>query len=354
MKQGKGRGRDKSGEGERQQRGATVIDVAARAGVSAMTVSRVINGQGRVKPETREAVEKAIAELAYVPNVAARSLVRSTELRIGVVYSNPSATFMSDFLTGVYEEASARGARLILVKGEGGQPPSEDALRELVRSGVLGVLVTPPLGESPRVLRILGEAGLPIAAVGAYGTTGVIRVRIDDRSAACEITRLLIGLGHRRIGFILGNPDQSASAERMAGFHDAVREVEGVETMVIAGDYRYESGLMAGEQLLGSDNPPTAIFASNDEMAAAVVSVAHRRQLHVPDELTVVGFDDTTAAVMLWPPLTTVHQPVHRLAKEALGLLVQKIASGADGAAEGRDVILDHEIIVRQSSAPPA
>ena len=329
----------------------TIVDVAAQAGVSPMTVSRVINGRTGVGPDARAAVASAIQVLGYTPNVAARSLVTSAELRIGVIYSNPSAAFMSDFLTGVYEEASARGAHLILIKGgQGGRPPEAAALEGLIASGVSGVIVAPPLGESPAVLQVLRKAGLPMAAVGAYDVEGAICVRIDDRRAAYEMTRQLIGLGHRRLGFILGNPDQAASAERLAGFYAAVREAEGVVTAIAQGDFSFTSGLAAAEQLLDATPPPTAIFASNDDMAAAAVSVAHRRHLDVPGELSVVGFDDTSAAVTLWPPLTTVHQPVRKLAAEALGLLAARIA-GAEPRDEGRDRVLDHEIITRLSTS---
>lgn len=332
-------------------RSATIIDVAARAGVSPMTVSRVINGRVGVGPETRASVVEAIRALGYSPNVAARSLVTSGELRIGVIYSNPSAAFMSDFLTGVFEEATVRGARLILLKGEAGRPPAHSDLADFVASGVSGVILAPPLGESPAVLQMLRDADLPVACVGAHGVDGAICVRIDDRGAAYEMTRELIALGHRRLGFVVGNPDQSASAERLAGFHAAVREAGDVQTMIAQGDFSYASGLVAGEQLLGAASAPTAIFASNDDMAAAVVSVAHRRHLDVPGQLTVVGFDDTTAAVMLWPPLTTIHQPVRKLAAEALGLLVAEIATPS---APSGDHVLEHDLIHRQSTAAPA
>lgn len=331
-------------------RGATIFDVAARAGVSSMTVSRVMNGRPGVSTETRLAVEKVIKELAYTPNIAARSLVMSTELRIGIIYSNASAAFMSEFLTGVFEEASARGARLSLLKGEDGRPPSTQAVADMVASGVSGVLLAPPLGEAPEVLRVLRETGCITAAVGAYQSDDAICVRIDDRAAAYQMTRLLLDLGHRRLGFILGNPDQAASAERMAGFYAAVRETGGVDVQVVQGDFTYTSGLVAAEQLLGSTQPPSAIFASNDDMAAAVVSVAHRRHLDVPSALTVAGFDDTTAAVTLWPPLTTVRQPVRALAAEALSLLVADIAARGDKPRSPREHILGHEIVERQST----
>lgn len=332
----------------RRRRGATIIDVAKRAGVSAMTVSRVINADASVRPENREAVEQAIRELSYTPNVAARSLVGSREMRIGVVYSNTSAAFMSEFLTGVFEEASALGAQLILCKGRDGRLPTPEAIEELIASGVRGVILAPPLGESPMVTGKLRQAALPMAVVGG-ASPDAISVRIDDRQAAYDMTRHLLALGHRRIGFIIGNPDQSASAERLSGFHQAVREAGGAETMVVQGDFSYASGLMAGEQLLSAPVPPTAVFASNDDMAAAVVSVAHRRHLDVPEDLTVAGFDDTTVAVTLWPPLTTVHQPVRDLAAEALGLLTSEIQGGPN--AERGVRILPHGLVERQSTA---
>lgn len=339
----------------RPVQGATVIDVAAKAGVSAMTVSRVINGRSGVSAATRERVEQAIAELSYVPNVAARSLVTSAELRIGVVYSNPSAAFMSELLTGVFEEASTRGARLVLLKGEGASPPAEDALTRFAASGLSGVLLAPPLGEAPAVLKALRGLEVPIAAIGAYHVPGAACVRIDDRRAAYEMTRHLLDQGHRRLGFVLGNPNQAASAERRSGLEDALREVPDASVQVAQGDFSYASGLAAGEALLNGPTPPTAIFASNDDMAAAIVSVAHRRQLDVPRQLTVVGFDDTTAAVTLWPPLTTIHQPVRRLAAEALALVADAARSDAPRNRIRRDRVLDHALVARSSTAvPPA
>ncbi|MDR6707339.1 MULTISPECIES: LacI family DNA-binding transcriptional regulator [unclassified Novosphingobium] len=336
---------------DRSGAGATIIDVARLAGVSAMTVSRVINGREGVRPETREAVEKAIRELSYTPNVAARSLVTSTELQVGVIYSNPSAAFMSEFLTGIFEEASIRGARLSLLKGEAGKAPGPEALEQFAAAGLSGFILAPPLGESRRILSVLEPLGRPIAAVGAYKISDALCVRIDNHRAAYEMTRHLLDLGHRRLGFILGNPDQAASAERMAGFYAAVREIGGVDVRVAQGDFSYTSGLAAGELLLDAPSPPTAIFASNDDMAAAVVSVAHRRQIDVPGALTVVGFDDTAAAVTLWPTLTTVHQPLRRLAAEALAYVAQEAGPALLRPGAVSDCVLDHSIVYRDSTA---
>jgi LacI family transcriptional regulator len=338
----------------REGRRATIKDVATEAGVSFMTVSRVINGHESVRPDTKAAVLAAIDALGYKPNVAARSLVTSGELRIGVIYSNPSAAFMSEFLTGAFEEAASLGARLMILRAPKGETPSTQDLKKFIASGLSGVLLTPPLGDSVALLRMFAKANLPIATVAAYAGNHAISVRIDDKQAAYDMARHLLDLGHRRIGFIVGNPDQAASAERLAGFYAAVREYEDVETTIAQGDFSFASGLKAAEQLLGRKPPPTAIFASNDDMAAAVVSVAHRRHLDVPQQLTVVGFDDTTTAVTMWPPLTTVHQPVRDLAAEALRLLSARVSAPAGQGPAAGDYLLDYQIVERESEGPPA
>jgi LacI family transcriptional regulator len=333
-------------------RDATMADVAQRAGVSRMTVSRVINdGAARVRDDTRQAVLDAIRDLNFQPNLAARSLVMAGELRIGVVYSNPSAAFMSDFLVGVFEEATSAGARLILVRGENGQAPSLQDLEPLLNGGAHGVVLAPPLGESGAVLDALRAARLPVAVVAAaQPTSDAINVRIDDRRASQAMTRHLLDLGHRRIGFITGNPNQTASAERLEGARAAIATEAGAELVLAQGAFTYDSGLRAAEALLDGDQRPTAIFASNDDMAAAAVSVAHRRHLDVPRDLTVVGFDDTTVATTLWPPLTTIRQPVRQMAAVALDRLLRALRSAEPSAA---DHVLDHALVQRDSTAPP-
>jgi LacI family transcriptional regulator len=335
-------------------RGATLVDVAQLAGVSRMTVSRVINGDTKVREPTRLAVQAAIRELSYEPNLAARNLVMAGELRIGVIYSNPSAAFMSDFLIGVFEEATSAGARLILLRGENGQPPAPHEVQRLLGAGVQGVVLAPPLGECVIVREVLRAANLPVAVVAAgRPPADAINVRIDDRQASQALTRHLLDLGHRRIGFITGNPDQTSSAERLEGARAAVAAVEGAELVLASGAFTYASGLCAAEQLLEADRPPTAIFASNDDMAAAAVSVAHRRHLDVPADLTVVGYDDTTVATTLWPPLTTVRQPVRQMAAVALDRLLRALRSSEPSAKAPADYVLDHALIQRQSAAPP-
>ncbi|MEO6361074.1 MAG: substrate-binding domain-containing protein [Sphingomicrobium sp.] len=253
------------------------------------------------------------------------------------------------------EEAGSRGARLFILRAPKGKSPSSKALKDFVASGLSGVILTPPLGDSTRLLDYLADNHVPTATVGAYAPGSTVSVRIDDRQAAYEMARYLFGLGHRRVGFIVGNPDKAASAERMAGFNAAVREFEAVETYIAQGDFSFASGLAAAEHLLDQKPAPTAIFASNDDMAAAPVSVAHRRHLDVPRELTVVGFDDTNPAVTLWPPLTTVHQPVRKLAAEALALLAAQVSNPAEQQQkqQKRERLLTHTIVHRNSATGP-
>ena len=321
-----------------------------------MTVSRVVNAEKNVHPATRELVLSIVRELNYAPNLAARSLAKADDVRIGVIYSNPSAAYLSEFLVGALDESTSRGAQLLLVKSRGSEPAAaEEAVQRLIDSGVTGAVLTSPLAESLIVAEKLRAAGMPSVGVATGRFRGELScVRVDDRRAAYDITKLLLSLGHRRIGLIKGNPNQTASGERLAGFEQAVAEKPGCEVEVAQGYFTFQSGLEAAEQLLDSPLKPTAIFASNDDMAAATVSVAHRRGLDVPNDLSVVGFDDTAVATTLWPALTTVRQPVASMVAVAIDLLLQEIRARREGQPwEPVDCVIEHTIIQRNSSAPP-
>jgi LacI family transcriptional regulator len=339
-------------------RGATIHDVALKAGVSPMTVSRVVNGERNVRDTTREAVLAAVRDLKYSPNPAARSLAGAQNARIGLLYSNPSAAYLSEFLLGALDESSRKSAQLMLEKCEVSSAAAERAaVRRLIEGGVAGVILPPPVCESHVILAELKKASIPTVAVA----TGRSRadascVRIDDFKAAYEMTRYLLTLGHRHLGFIKGHPNQTASAERWLGFETALREADckPQSPSVEQGYFSYRSGLDSAEKLLALRPRPTAIFASNDDMAAAVVSVAHRRGLDVPRDLSVVGFDDTATATTVWPELTTIRQPIAAMAQAALDLLTRKIRKQRDGEAPSSiDRLVAHELVVRQSTAAP-
>ncbi len=334
----------------------TIDDVAHRAGVSAMTVSRVVNAEKNVHPTTRELVLSVVRELNYAPNLAARSLAKADDIQVGLIYGNPSGAYLSEFLVGALDESTSRGAQLVLVKSQGvDAQAAEDAVQRLIAGGVTGAVLTSPLSESRHVSERLAAAGIPSVGVATGCFRGDVScVRVDDRQAAYDMTRLLLELGHRRIGFIKGHPNQTASAERLAGFETAVAEHPDCEVAVAQGYFTFQSGLEAAELLLDGQPRPTAIFASNDDMAAAAVSVAHRRFLDVPNDLTVVGFDDTAVATTLWPALTTVRQPVSAMAAMAIDLLLQDIRALRDGKTPlPIDRVIEHTIVQRNSSAPP-
>src|ERR1700730_13284715 len=307
----------------RKQGAPTIADVAAYAGFAPMTVSRVINGEDNVRQETREAVQAAIAKLKYSPNLAARTLAGAEQVRIGMLYSNPSAAYLSEFLVGSLEQARLRHVQLVV--------------RELLATGVDGIILPPPLCDSKRIHAVLTKAGaLAVAVASASPRAGYLAVRIDDHAAAVAMTRHILSLSHTRVGFIIGNPDQTASAQRLAGYKAALAEADiPVDNSLIRqGLFTYRSGLKAAGQLLSLASPPTAIFASNDDMGAATVAVAHRHHLDVPKGLTVCGFDDTEFSRSIWPELTTIRQPIADMARSAIMLLVKKIKARREGRDE--------------------
>jgi LacI family transcriptional regulator len=339
----------------RQTSAPTIHDVARHAGVSPMTISRVINGEKNVRASTRALVDAAIRELNYAPNPAARSLAGADLIRIGLLYSNPSAAYLSEFLVGSLDQCSRLNVQLVVEKcDEGGEAA---AAAKLAAMGLDGVILPPPICDSAAVVKTLADANTPAVAVATgRPMAGVAAVRIDDRNAALAMTRHLLALGHRRIGFIAGHPNQTASAQRRDGYLAALAEagVEPDETLMAQGYFTYRSGLDAAERLLAATAPPTAIFASNDDMAAATVAAAHRRGLDVPRDLTVCGFDDSALATTIWPELTTIRQPIADMSREAVTVLVEEIRSRRSGEApKQRQALLDFDLIRRQSDAPP-
>ena len=340
----------------RQKTSATISDVAEKAGVSPMTVSRVLNGESNVRPATREAVNAAIAALSYSPNPAARSLAGAQPIRIGLLYSNPSAAYLSEFLVGSLDCAARANVQLIVEKCDAGEH-ADEAARRLLKGGVEGIVLPPPLCDSQSLLAVLREAdGLAVTVASGDPAPGFSAVSIDDHRAAFEMTRHIAALGHQRIGFIIGNPDQTASARRLAGYRDALT-VLGMpqdDALIVQGLFTYRSGLDVAELLLDVADPPSAIFASNDDMAAATVAVAHRHGLDVPGDLTVCGFDDTALATTIWPELTTIHQPITDMSLAAVELLAKEIRSRRAGSRDAPShVQLDFTLVRRQSDAAP-
>lgn len=340
----------------RKGHAVTIDTVAAHAGVSPMTVSRVVNGLSTVREATRERVLRAVEELGYRPNLAASSLAAAQNTCIALIYTNPSSAYLRELLVGALSGTSRAAAQLVIANWD---TLKADALRDAARllaKSVAGVILPPPLCESKPVVTEFVRAGIPVVSIASGQFSREIScVRIDDFQASREMTAYLIAQGHARIGYIKGNPDQTASAHRFKGFQEALAEAglpqEG--DLVQQGYFTYRSGLEAAEKLLTLDRRPTAIFASNDDMAAAVVSVAHRRGLGVPRDLSVVGFDNTSAATTVWPELTTIQQPVASMADTAIDILLRTIRRQEKGASATVNHVMPHALITRDSVAPP-
>lgn len=332
----------------------TIVDVAREAGVSIKTVSRVLNHEPGVHESTRDQVLKVVEALRYRPKQSARSLAGGRSFLIGLLYYDPSAIFVGSVQQGATLRCRELGYHLVVESLHNDAPD----LRQQIDRMVLalrpdGMILTPPLCDNPEVLAALRESGTPCVLMSPErDLRGVPSVRMDDVHAAEEITNLLLSLGHQRIAFIKGPADQSASGLRYQGFVNALR-AHGLEPdpeLIQPGAFTFESGRDAAHQLLSRRQRPTAVFASNDDMALGVLAAAQRLGLAVPNELSVAGFDDSPTAALVWPPLTTVRQPVAEMARTAVEMLVTGQRSDTPVDEADQHKVLPHELVVRDST----
>jgi LacI family transcriptional regulator len=345
--------------GTRPARARTIDDVAARAGVSIKTVSRVINREANVRPETARRVHDAIRELRYRPNLAARNLASPQAYLVNVLYDNPSDSYMVGVLNGVLAACEAAHYGMLLTHCDVTSPRLLDHVHETVtQHRASGLVLTPPLCDHAALAAALDADGIDYVSIDPREQRDDRPfVAIDDRRAGRELTEHLLERGHRRIGFIRGHPLHGAAARRFEGFCDAHRE-HGValdERLVVGGLFSFESGIECGRQLLHLRERPTAVFASNDDMAAGVLHVAQEMGIDVPGKLSVAGFDDTPVARYVYPSLTTIRQPIRAMAQGAVDCLIRHIRRRSGLAAEGpASQRFDYELVIRHSVAPPA
>jgi LacI family transcriptional regulator len=340
----------------RKGHAVTIHEVALRAGVSPMTVSRVVNRAGNVREATRKRVMQAVKELGYTPNLAASTLAAAQGARLALIYTNPSAAYLRELLVGALHGAARNAVQLVVDSWEGRDIEAERVAVQALARSVAGVILPPPLCESKTLINELVRAGVPVVAIASERFAGQIStVHIDDFRASRELTAYLIGMGHTRIGYIKGDPNQADSARRYEGFVSALKEAGIAQRryLVQQGYFTYRSGLVAAEKLLALQHRPTAIIAANDDMAAAVISAAHRQGLMVPRDLSVVGFDDSSAATMVWPELTTVRQPTAAMADQAIDLLLRGIRNRAGKERVLVDHVVAHVLVRRDSAAAP-
>ena len=328
---------------------SNIRDVAARAGVAVKTVSRVLNGHPYVSADTRERVEQAMQALDFRPSIAARILSGAKSNQIALIYDNHSPYYMFQIQDGCWTRCQQDGIRLLAQPVDVADPRIGDQVRGLIsETHVDGIVLSSPVTDCDPVLRVLEAMDVPFVRISP-GTNHALTssVFMDDAQAADDMTTHLINFGHRQIGFIKGHPNHMASEDRLFGYRRALDRagISFEPHLVAEGEFDFESGVAAGRQLLDLAEAPTAIFAANDDMAAGVLAVAHDRGIDLPGQLSVVGFDDTTLARSVWPPLTTIHQPMFDLAHTATDILI-----GGGDISHRR---LPHTLVERASVAPP-
>jgi len=337
--------------GRKSSQAVTIHSVAERAGVSIMTVSNVLSNRRNVREHTRQAVVDAVRELGYKPNIAARSLASAAVTRVGLLCGMGESGFLSAVLVGAVDATSDRGAQLIIRRLDGPEPDAMlRVVNELAQAGVGSIISPPPFCE------VLSRFDLPIPMVGICAGDELPTmpcVRVDDYAAAKAMTAYLIGLGHKHIAFIRMDQDLYAGRTRYDGYCAALTEAGlGIDPNLVAqGGHTFESGLIAAQELLALPSRPTAIFAGNDDMAIAVISLAHRMHIDVPQQLSVAGFDDAPVAVKIWPTLTTIRQPVSAISAEAARQAIQIAEAMSEARSDA--VYFDFELVIRDSTAAP-
>lgn len=306
----------------------TINDVAKLAAVSIKTVSRVMNNEPSVRDATREKVQAAIDQLQYQPNLAARSLAGTKSYNIAFIYDNPNAYYVIDMQNGILSECKKQGYELLIHPCNSKSERIKEELTAMVQhSRVAGIVMTPPFSEMPDIVESLSALGVDIIRI----VSGKEKpdelspcVMINDRDAAQNVTQHLIDLGHKNIGFINGGMEHMSSHERLDGYKEAMRTNDLIidENLIISGEYSFESGVQGANKLLAKDKRPTAIFACNDEIAAGALFAARLMNINIPEQLSIIGFEDSPFSRQTWPKLTTAHQPNRTIAQHAAALLI--------------------------------
>ncbi len=338
-------------------RKSTIKDVAARAQVSLKTVSRVINDETGVHARTRERVRKAIAELAYQPDPSARSLRSAQAYAIGLLYDNPNPYYVIAMQNGVLSVCRETGYGLQIHPCDATSPTLANEIVQLVANARLaGIVLAPPMSENQALVEILAAHGIRLVRIVSASKDpqdGSACIYVDDRDAAYAITEHLIQLGHQRIGFLWGGKSHGSSWERYNGYADALTDY-GIaldDALVVEGDYSFDDGFRGARKLLALPQRPTAIFGSNDEIAAGVLAAARAGGLNVPYDLSIAGFEDSPFSKQSWPALTTAKQATEDIGRLAARRLLADIREQVLTVQANTGI--NPELVVRGSTAPP-
>lgn len=334
---------------DRKTKSATMVDVANDAGVSLKTVSRVLNKEEYVSEAARDVVLASASKLGYKLNQAARTLRSGTAQILAILVDNPSRSYLENIHFGALKKCQQLSMQLILDECPNGV---DDIKRLMHNISPAAYIVTPPLCDDPKVIKFLDDNECTYVLISPDDLKSApLSVRMDDEKAALEITEYLINLGHERIGFIKGHPEHSASTKRLNGYNKAhdIHNLDIDSNLITQGYFDYASGLICAEELLNLEHRPTAIFASNDDMAAAVIAAAYKRNITITRDLSVVGFDDTPIASIISPQLTTIRQPISELAAKAVELLSENINHSYSNQSNDNFITLDYSLIERDT-----
>ncbi|MES1200192.1 MAG: LacI family DNA-binding transcriptional regulator [Pseudomonadota bacterium] len=333
----------------------TINDVARLANVSKKTVSRVINQSPFVKPETRQRISQIIEEIGFSPDPQARGLAFRRSFLIGLAYDNPNPQYVVNMQLGLLDAMKGSPYELVVHPCNRNSPTFLADLRRFIeRQKLMGVVLTPSVSEDERVKDLLEEIGCAYIRVASVPVDEPEHMIVsNDRIGGHLAAKHLAELGHKNVGFISGPPSFRSSHERRGGFSDGLAEhgVKLPSDHVVAAAYTFETGLDAALTLLALKPRPTAIFAGNDEMAAGVLHAARQLNLRVPEDLSIVGFDDFQIASRVWPPLTTIRTPTREIGRMAAEKLM-----GQEREEDGKDAesapVTEPTLVVRESSGP--
>jgi LacI family transcriptional regulator len=332
---------------------STIREVASAAGVSIATVSRVLNGRPDVAPATREAVLRAVRDQRFTTNRNARALSGGRTGLVGVTLPIVEAAYFAHILAGAAEALYEQDMRVVLSPTLHLHDRAVTLLDRLMHGTTDGAVLMLP-EETNEELKALQRFGYPFVVVDPRVPLdeGVAAVSAANASGARAAVQHLLSLGHRRIAALTGISEWLASIERLNGYHSA-HAAAGVladPALVVEADYTIEGGEVAAAKLLDLPEPPTAIFAFNDNMAVAVLRETRKRGLRVPEDVSVVGFDDSEPAKIVSPALTTVRQPLAEMGRMAVSLLLRLLENQR---VEGLNIELQTRLVVRDSTAPP-
>lgn len=333
-----------------------IANIAEKAGVSAKTVSRFLNGHPNISRKTRQRIEGAIGDLRYGLAAGQSSVPSGTNRGIGVFFGDPTGGYQVSLYGALLKACQAAGQFLVVQEfDESGSDWEAQVNAFLERSQVDKVVLVPPLSDSFEIHRVLNDRGVRYVLISASRpVSGAPAIAVDDRLAALEMTRHLIDLGHRRIGFLSGREGHVATLLRRQGFEEAYA-VAGLPSpdpaLIRPADFSFQVAVLEARALLEQPDRPSAIFASNDDMAAAVLFVANDLGLSVPQDLSVAGFDDVPVSRTLWPALTTVSQSYDLIAELAVAQVCNEDGRDANGGVNSIQVV-PHRLILRCSTGP--